>query len=182
MSHCGAPSHTTRCSKNAPRKMACPPSCAKPPSAETRVRVLRFWKIMDSVLPVRGWKGLASGARRRFFRAPAMASRLRCSAPEKENIVSKSRPRSVLASMLIPRDIHRETLKREGLSERNIEPQKTSCTHKTGVYTTLCVRARALFSVPTYDITTTTGNDHCHWQWQLRTVFEKKKTHLGRTW
>ncbi len=47
---------------------------------------------MDMVLPTSGWKGLASGARRRAFSAADSRSSDRCSAPENENIVSKSRP------------------------------------------------------------------------------------------
>ena len=46
-----------------------------------------------------GWYGFASAGRSRALRPAAMRSSVRCSGPEKENIESRSRPRSDDASM-----------------------------------------------------------------------------------
>ena len=51
------------------------------------------------VRPIRGKYGADSDGRRRFFREAAILRSVRCSAPENENIVSKSRPCMLLASI-----------------------------------------------------------------------------------
>ena len=60
-----------------PRYSAWPPKCRMPISVLTRVRVLRFWKIMPMLSPASGVNAAASAAGRvryQFFSADAVAS------------------------------------------------------------------------------------------------------------